>query len=216
MNDIYIQARKAELYEEEKQRLMAAAQERQESSEIAEIVEPPRPATPLPTAETPASHATDAAKKQRHETTCDKENNPPTPNNTEASPSQNESKTEECPNMEYRDNADSSKCAKRRLSESCDNENIPPKRIRSESPATESTENNNASPGQECSQQISCLVQRFNSGLNGLFAAQKCNSSPLQDSQGHNEVVSNCCATQLTKDATFSEQMSRPVIALTV
>jgi len=215
MNDIYIHARKVEMLEEEKQRLAA---EKQQNSEISEIVEPPRPMTPLPSAETPASHATETAKKPRLENTCDKENNPPTPNTPEVSASHTETKKEEISNMEYRDSSDSSKCAKRRLSESCDNEieNIPPKRIRSDTPATESTDNNNGTASQECTQQISCLVQRFNSGLNGLFASQKCNSSPLQDNQGHNDVVSNCCATQLSKDAAFSEQISRPVIALTV
>ena len=224
MNDIYIHARKVELYEEEKARLAAA--EKQENSEISEIVEPPRPMTPLPSSETPASHANETAKKARLENTCDKENNPPTTNTTEDSQSHTESKTEEISNMEYRDNSESSKCAKRRLTESSDNEieNIPPKRLRSDSTttATESTDNNNGPASQECTQQISCLVQRFNSGLNGLFNAaaqkmsEKCNSNPLQDSQGHNDVVSNCCATQLSKDAAFSEQISRPVIALTV
>jgi hypothetical protein len=206
MNDIYIQARKVEMYEEEKQRMLAEKQRNAESSEISETSKP---------------DAQQDVMKERHEPTCDKENSPPEENQSTVAPN-----TDQCSNMELRDSTESSKSSKRRLTESCDSENIPPKRPRSEVDvtATESTDNNNHhGPHQQvttdCSsqQQISCLVQRFNSGLNGLFATQKCcSNSPLQDSQGHSDVLSNCCATQLTKDAVFSDQIGRPVIALTV
>lgn len=194
-NIMMMQARIAHM---EQQRLL----ERQQSvndnkAEIAAIVEPPRPGTPLPTL--PASSVEDPAKKQRQENelpTCNKENSPPEVNKTETSDK-----------MEYRDNL------KRRLD---DSENVPAKRSRTENEKCEETQTQSSQPQNECAQQISSLVQRFNSGLNGLFASQKA-SVPLQDSQGHNDVVSNCCATQITKDvvASFAEQL-RPVIALTV
>ncbi len=193
----------------------AAKAEKQATKE--EIEQPERPSTPVPsptilTVPTPPSRVEMSEDKPVVE---DKENTPPVAETTEHEPT---SKTET--QDDSKPDSSCAKCLKRRLTDVQSPSNSstslrecsPNKRAKHDTDSNNNSDSEDVSSPSQChepmqTEQISNLVNRFNSGLSSLLG-----SSPSHV-DNTDSLVSSCS----TEISSFSESLgSRPVIALTV
>ncbi len=193
----------------------AAKAEKQEEPKE-EMEQPERPSTPVPsqtilTVPTPPSRV---EKSEEKPVVADKENTPPvTETNEDVSTSKTETQDDSKPDPSC------SKCLKRRLTDVQSPPNStslrecsPNKRPKHDTDSNNNSDSEDVSSSPQChepmqTEQISNLVNRFNSGLSSLLG-----SSPSHADSSDSLVSS--CSTQISS---FSESLgSRPVIALTV
>ena len=192
------------------------AQSEKENAKKSEVLEhPPRPQTPAPS----VLAVSNPLPKKSEEKLEDKENAPP-----KVAPIVSEKMVaQECQEdkKELREEKPCAKCTKRRLADVqpqsdstlCESTS-PNKRARHDSESS-SDKCDIKSPDVSChepmqTEQISNLVNRFNSGLSGLLGSSH-NENTKNNCQ--NDSIVPSCGTQVI----FSESLgSRPVIALTV
>jgi hypothetical protein len=198
-----------------------------------------RPGTPNPScnpsqvSEEPAGNVPETpTKRARTENTCDeqedKENSPPAKKQDCLQESSkvnlSESLNNNLPVVKSEGNdsvsKDCAKCLKRRMTDAKEpSECSSSKRVKSDS---ETCDSSDKVESMQTDNQITSLVQRFNSGLSNFLGSKNTNNSDCLNGQGqgHTESIKTLskCSTQMKKDnVKFTDNLgSRPVIALSV